>query len=237
MNPASAATGGAIALLEDDLLLRERVLAPGLRNYGFEVDCMEMATELWSALAQRSYGIVVLDVGLPDADGFQVASQLRARYPRMGIVMLTGRDQTPDQVRGLSLGADAYLTKPVAVELLAANLHSLARRMQAGVESVPQGTGWRLDANAWCLRTPQGHSVPLTRTERKVLSRMMATPGERVTREELIAELTDNVHDFDMHRLESIVYRLRRKIESTSGEAPPIAAVHGEGYVITQATH
>ncbi|KRG70152.1 response regulator transcription factor [Pseudoxanthomonas dokdonensis] len=225
-----------VALLEDDLLLRDRVLLPGLRNYGFVVDGMEFAAELWEALPRRGYRIVVLDVGLPDADGFSVARQLRGMDPGMGIIMLTARDQVPDQVRGLSQGADAYLTKPVQVELLAANLHSLARRISHAAASDGNGQ-WQLDANDWCLRSPQRHSVPLTRTERKVMARMLATPGVSVSREELVAELTDDVHDFDMHRLESIFYRLRRKVEATCGEALPITAVHGEGYVMTPAVH
>lgn len=217
-----------IVLLEDDALLRERILLPGLANYGFLATGLETAAELEDHLQSHAADIVVLDVGLPDADGFAVARELRRRFPGIGIVMLTGRGDTPDRVRGLSLGADAYLAKPVEVELLAATLHSLARRVQ-GAPAQPQG--WRLDANGWCLLSPEGDSIALTKTERRLLQPLVAAAGEVVGREALIGALTDNVHDFDPHRLDSLVHRLRRKVASTCGAQLPLQAVHGEGYV------
>jgi DNA-binding response OmpR family regulator len=218
-----------VALLEDDALLRERILLPGLANYGFLATGMETAAELELHLQSHPADIVVLDVGLPDADGFAVARELRARFPGIGIVMLTGRGETPDRVRGLSLGADAYLAKPVEIELLAATLHSLARRVHGTPARAPQG--WRLESNGWCLLSPGGDSIALTKTERRLLQPLVAAAGEVVEREALIAALTDNVHDFDPHRLDSLVHRLRRKVASACGAQLPLQAVHGEGYV------
>lgn len=220
-----------VALLEDDALLRERVLCPGLANFGFEVRSMETASELRALLDATTIDIVVLDVGLPDADGFNVARDVRAAHPGIGIVMLTGRGEIRDRVRGLSEGADAYLAKPVEMELLAATLHSLARRLHDR-QPEPAPRTWQLGNNGWCLVSPQGCEIALTRTERQVVRRLMAAPGEVVTRIELIATLTDNVYDFDTHRLESLFYRLRRKIADACGEPLPLAAVHGAGYVI-----
>ena len=117
-----------IALLDDDELLRERILRPGLANYGFAVAGTATAADLYSHLQRYPVDIAVLDVGLPDQDGFTVARAVRALFPRIGIVMLTGRGETPDRVRGLSEGADAYLAKPVEIELLAATVHSLRSR-------------------------------------------------------------------------------------------------------------
>jgi len=220
-----------VALLEDDALLRDRVLCPGLANFGFDVHSMETASELRVLLATTAIDIVVLDVGLPDTDGFSVARDVRAAHPGMGVVMLTGRGETRDRVRGLSEGADAYLAKPVEMELLAATLHSLARRLH-GRSSGPAPKIWQLGSNDWCLVSPRGREIALTRAERQVVRRLMATPGEVVTRVELIATLTDNIYDFDTHRLESLVYRLRRKVTDTCGESLPLAAAHGAGYVI-----
>src|SRR5690606_9821280 len=216
-----------VALLEDDVLLRERILLPGLLNYGFAVTGMEAAAELERHLQSRPTDIVVLDVGLPDADGFEVARELRRRFPDIGIVMLTGRGETPDRVRGLSQGADAYLAKPVEIELLAATLHSLARRVQ---RALPTGN-WRLDANGWCLLTPDERSIALTKTERRLLQPLVAAAGSVVARETLIAAMTDNIHDFDPHRIDSMIHRLRRKVADGSDAQLPLVAVHGEGYV------
>ncbi|WP_343223020.1 response regulator transcription factor [Lysobacter sp. ESA13C] len=218
-----------VALVEDDALLRERVLVPGLANFGFAVTGMDTAAALHLHLAAATFDIVVLDVGLPDADGFAVAREVREAFPGIGIVMLTGRGDTLDRVRGLSQGADAYLTKPAEVEVLAATLHSLARRLRG---AAPVRRRWQLDADGWCLLSPSGSAVALTRTERRVVERLTAASGQLVTREQLVAALTDNVYDFDMHRLDSLVYRLRRKVADACGEPLPLNAVHGEGYVL-----
>ena len=233
---ASEAAGNAlrVALLEDDLLLRDRILLPGLANYGFAVVGMETAAELQAYLKVETVDIVVLDVGLPDQNGFDVARQLRATFPGVGIVMLTGRGETSDRVRGLSEGADAYLAKPVDIELFAATLHSLARRLH-GVPAVATPKRWQLDASGWCLVSPLGHTTALTKAERRVMERLMETPGQLVDRTDLIATLTDNVFDFDTHRLDSLIYRLRRKVADACGEPLPLAAVHGEGYVLNVA--
>lgn len=219
-----------IALLEDDPLLRDRILLPGLRNYGLDAVGMQTGAELEAAMRSRTFDILVLDVGLPDTDGFTVAREVRATHPHTGIVMLTCRHETPDRVRGLSEGADAYLAKPVEVELLAATLYSLARRLRAA--AAPRTGVWRLEQGGWCLFAPSGAFVPLTDAERRLLSSLAARTGEVVGRDEIIAVLTDDVHDFDPHRLETLVYRLRQKVKKATGEALPLAAVHGKGYVL-----
>lgn len=235
MTPSNHADGALrVALLEDDLLLRDRVLVPRLKDFGFEVSGLETAAELFEHLKTQSADIVVLDVGLPDSDGFTVARQLRMQSPSLGIVMLTGRGETPDRVRGLSEGADAYLSKPVEIELLAATLHSLARRLRGKTEQVGVAQqGWRLDSGGWCLVSPSGSSVALTKSERRLCQCLMESAGRIVSRETLIATLTDNAYDFDPHRLDSMLHRLRRKVVDSCGEPLPLAAVHGEGYVLT----
>lgn len=220
-----------VIVLEDDAMLRERVLLPRLGDYGFEPVGMETAAALFAAIAIRLPDIVVLDVGLPDIDGYEVTRQLRARHPGLGIVLLTARGDTPDRVRGLSQGADAYLSKPVEIDLLAATLHSLARRL--GGTRPPSPAGWQLDAQGWNLLAPSGANVALTKAERRLMARLVAAAGEAVGRQELMASLSPNVHDFDPHRLETLVYRLRRKVEQGCGMPLPLAAVHGEGYVLT----
>src|SRR5262245_51042036 len=142
MTSTDAGSALRIALLEDDPVLRDRILVPGLANFGFAVTGMDTAARLRDLLGSTTFDIVVLDLGLPDADGFSLAGDIRAGYPDIGIVMLTGRGATPDRVRGLSQGADAYLSKPVEIELLAATLHSLARRLHGPAPAVRR---WHLD--------------------------------------------------------------------------------------------
>ncbi|MDR0183054.1 helix-turn-helix domain-containing protein [Lysobacter arvi] len=89
---------------------------------------------------------------------------------------------------------------------------------------------WRLDGDGWSLRCPDGRLVPLTRAERLVIERLLSTPGRLVTREALADAVAGG--DFDSHRLDSLVYRLRRKVADGCGASLPLDAIHGEGYVL-----
>lgn len=226
-----------VVVVEDDAELRDRILVPGLIDFGFEVTGVDSAEALYRHILGNACELVVLDVGLPQEDGFSAATHLRdALGMSVGIVILTGRDAGQDRVRGLSGGADAYLAKPLQIEVLAATLHSLLRRMKAaraGIETAPLPTlpEWRLESDGWCLRSPKGKSMALTLAERRVMTLLVAGGGEPVEREILIAELTEDVASFDPHRLEMIVHRLRRKVEQRTGQTLPLRAVRGTGYV------
>lgn len=228
--PDSAAKGPVRVLLtEDDALLRDHVLVPQLTGFGFDVVAVDCALAMERQMEQRQPDILVLDVGLPDADGFDLARTVRAKLAHVGIVMLTGRNTTADKVRGLTEGADAYLSKPIDVELLAATLYSLARRLR---NRQPAAKGeWRLDADGWCLLSPSSAVVALTRTESKLLALLLASPNRAVSRDVIIATLATNVYDFDPHRLDSLVHRLRKKVQRVLGAPMPLNSVHGEGYV------
>jgi DNA-binding response OmpR family regulator len=224
----------SIALLEDDAELREQILLPGLRHLGFDVTAMASAAELYLQLPQTRFDILVLDVGLPDQDGFTVTRYLRTASS-IGIVMLTGRGGAADRVHGLSMGADAYLAKPVNMDVLAATLHSLGRRLGSGPTATSHDEaqpGWRLHSNGWSLVAPGGGAVTLTVAERCLLGQLMAKAGEAVSRETLIAALTPDIYDFDPHRLETLIHRLRRKVSHATREALPLRALHGVGYVM-----
>ena len=220
-----------IALVEDDVPLRDLILMPGLRTYGFTCDAYGTASEF--ANGEQVYDIVILDVGLPDANGFDLANRLRAGS-NVGIVMLTGRNAIDDRVRGLMGGADVYLAKPVDVAELAATLHSLGRRLQPtrANDAEPARSPWRLDESGWCLVSPKGRSVALNDAERRVLGLLLATPGRPVARTDMASALTEDIYDFDPHRLDMLVHRLRAKIADVSDESLPLRAVRGAGYVM-----
>lgn len=219
-----------VLLLEDDAFLRDRVLAPKLRQFGFEVMLAGTVAEMRGALSQRLPDIVLLDVGLPDSNGFEVARMLRAERTQTGIVMLTGRSASADLVRGLSEGADAYLSKPVEIDVLVATLYSVARRLKPSNRI--DGATWRLSGDAWFLLSPAGIKVTLSKAERRLLEALMKQPNEVILRESLIASLTDDVAEFDPHRLDTLIHRLRRKVLAAVGEPLPLNAVHGTGYAL-----
>jgi DNA-binding response OmpR family regulator len=220
-----------VLMLDDDELLRDCVLAPQLQRFGFDVTTVGTAAELGPYTQTQWPDIVILDVGLPDADGFELACKLRALMNDVGIVMLTGRNTSADRVRGLSEGADVYLSKPVDTDVLAATLYSLARRLRASQSPAQVQRQWRLDAHDWCLLSPSGGMVALTKTESRLLSKLMEKHNQAVSRDELINVLAPNAYDFDPHRLDSLIHRLRKKVQRVLGVPLPLTAVHGEGYV------
>lgn len=220
-----------LVLLEDDDLLRDRILAPKLRQFGFEVTAIGSAAELHAAIKKGVPDIFLLDIGLPDGDGFEVARSLRATVPRAGIIILTGRGDNVDRVRGLFEGADAYLTKPVEIDVLVATLYSVVRRLEPVTTPAPGGH-WALSPDEWFLLSPSGARVMLSKSERRLLDVMLQHANEVVSREALIAVLTDDVDAFDPHRLDSMMHRLRRKVLAALGEPLPLNAAHGTGYVL-----
>jgi DNA-binding response OmpR family regulator len=220
--------GLRVVVLEDDDVLREYYLLPGLRRYGFLTIGLGDAASLMQHLRANVIDILVLDLGLPDMDGHAVAAMVRASLPSVGIVMLTARNDLASRLRGLSEGADCYLTKPIELELLATSLYSVARRILAAPAAV---RCWQLDKGAWRLVSPGGATIPLTGTERRLLDRMMQECGQLVKREELISAIAADAFEFSSHRLDGIIYRLRRKTASICKESLPLVSVHAEGFI------
>ncbi|WP_081275768.1 response regulator transcription factor [Stenotrophomonas maltophilia] len=223
-----------VLVVEDDAIYRERVLIPQLTDHGFIPSGVGSAQEFLTRISGATPPpLIVLDIGLPDGDGFVLTDLLRELQPDIGIILLTGHVNLEDQIRILRRSADAYLTKPVEVSLLAATLHSVLRRVQhLQPFAPPSGRTWRVSDDGWLLSCPAGNRIALTRTERLLLHCLARSPGRVVTREQLIGSLTDNIHDYDPHRLESLLHRLRRKVHSASGRALPLRSVQGEGYIL-----
>jgi DNA-binding response OmpR family regulator len=231
MHPLPAPPPLVVVLLEDDEGLRERILAPELRTYGFVVHTAAHPSTLDEVLGSHRVDVVVLDVGLPDEDGFSIVRRLRSK-PSLGLVLLTARTEHEDRIRGLNDGADAYLSKPVPVSVLAATVRSVARRLPS--PSLSAAPDWTLADGGWILRTPTGKTVALTSHERTVIGALMARRGLPVERETIIGLLTEEAHDFDPHRLEMTVHRLRTKVVRASDEVLPLRAVRARGYIMLQ---
>jgi DNA-binding response OmpR family regulator len=223
-----------IALLEDDDMLRDRVLVPGLLRHGFAVTALRTISALMTAMQTQRFDLVLLDIGLPDGDGFTLTQQLQSMPAPPGIVILSGRGDYPDQIRGLSQGADAYLVKPVAIEMLAATLFSVTRRLsKQPAVTTTGGAQWQLQDDGWCLFSPAGDVVPLSASERKVIGNLWRTRGLLVTRDTLLASLGGEFGmEIDPHRLDSLLHRLRLKVQQRTGSELPLKSVRGAGYLL-----
>ena len=151
-----------ILIVEDNLDYAEE-MAEFLTELEHEVHITNNASDMWSALSQGNVGVVVLDLGLPDEDGFNVIPRMRQLYPQIGLLVLTGRVAFDNRILGLRLGADHYLTKPIKFPELAAHIEALDRRV-GPQEAAPAPSKWTLKVSARQLEL-QGMAITLTEKE------------------------------------------------------------------------
>ncbi|MBI5121251.1 MAG: response regulator transcription factor [Rhodospirillales bacterium] len=222
-----------VIVVEDDADLRDTVLNC-LHLSGHEAMGVGSGSEMWRKLAVAPQDIVVLDIGLPDEDGYSIAAHLR-RETAMGIIMLTARGQAEDRIQGFEMGADIYLVKPVSCRELAAAVANLSRRLETPTTThrPPPAQAWRLDGFEWRLLTPTGKAVKLTPKELQLMKRLTSQAGEPVGRVELLASVGYDDADPGNRNLDALVRRLRRKVEEETEQLLPIQTVHSVGYVFS----
>lgn len=214
-----------VVVLEDDPELRS-LLTRGLREEGFKVSTAGSALELLEVVKGRDPDALIVDIGLPDADGRDVVQALRARGETAPVIFLTARDALPDRLAGFAAGGDDYLTKPFAFAELVARLHALIKR--GGSDLATNVGELRLDPVTHAASCG-GEIADLTPTEFRILARLAAHPGDAVRRRQLVEAGWAHgaiVHD---NTLDVYMARLRRKLAALPG-APEIATVHGVGY-------
>ncbi len=227
-----------IAVVEDEVSLRADVVEY-LSACGHAVVGCGSGVEMDAIFADAPVDIVILDINLPGEDGFSIAKRLRDGSD-VGIVMLTARNVNVDRVVGLEIGADVYMTKPVELRELEAQIRTLARRMKVSVAPPPApvavaapADGWVYDQVAWDLIAPGGAMVKLTANERVFVALLVAKPGSPVSRADIFRALGKREWDPTDRSVDSMVRRLRAKAEETLGRPLPIDAVHGTGYAFT----
>lgn len=218
-----------IGICEDDADLRS-VLRRALARESFEVDGTATGHEAVQLFSERRPDLLVLDIGLPDADGRDVCQALRAHGVRAPVLFLTARGALTDRLSGFYAGGDDYLVKPFALSELIVRVHALLRRAADGDDASAAGEddGLRLDPAEHAVRAGE-RAVALTPTEFRLFAALAARPGAVVRRHELVAAAWPDgaiVHD---NTLDTYIARLRRKLESL-GHGGRIATVRGVGY-------
>jgi two-component system, OmpR family, response regulator len=219
--------GPRVLVVEDDSELRG-LLVRGLKEESLQASAVASGGELLERIELEKPDALVIDIGLPDADGRDLCQALRARGIQAPVLFLTARDALVDRLSGFDAGGDDYLPKPFAFAELVARLQALLRR--AGTEGAVEAAGLRLD--------PVSHSVAcgdeaaaLTPTEFRLLARLLSRPGEAVRRRDLVRAGWPHGAIVRDNTLDAYLARLRRKLRSLPG-APAIATVHGVGYRI-----
>lgn len=221
-----------VLVVEDDAKVRD-LLRRGLEQQSFSVVVAgDAADAIWRA-REFSYDAIVLDVMLPDSDGFAVCQRLRAEGTWAPILMLTALDGVADRVRGLDVGADDYLVKPFDLAELAARLRALFRR-----GSTPRPAALRvgdlvLDPAGHEVRRGEG-SIALTAREFALLEYFMRHPGQTLSRTRLVEHVWDDAFDGDLHVVDVYVSYLREKIDHPFGRSS-LQTVRGAGYRLRDA--
>ncbi|HWB37660.1 MAG TPA: response regulator transcription factor [Rugosimonospora sp.] len=209
------------------------LLAATLRLVGFEVRVAETGTQALAAAEEYAPDLMVLDVMLPDLDGFEVARRLRASGRPVPVLFLTARDSVEDRISGLTAGGDDYVTKPFSLEEVVLRIRAILRRSKPGTELVDTGTlryaDLEMDEDAHEVRRG-GKLIDLSPTEFNLLRYLLTNAGRVVSK----AQILDRVWNYDFggdgRIVESYVYYLRRKVDKY--EPPLIHTVRGVGYAL-----
>jgi len=214
-----------ILLAEDDPLLGDGLRA-GLRQLGFQVDWVRDGHAAERELRAQPYAAAVLDLGLPLQDGMEVLAAVRAAGVHVPVLVLTARDAVPDRIRGLDLGADDYVVKPVDLHELAARLRALVRRAHGQPQECLSAQDVVLDPAAHTVRKA-GEPVALSSREFDLLHALMLNPGRVLSREQLEQRVYGWGQEVESNAVEVHVHHLRRKLGSSL-----VQTVRGIGYML-----
>ncbi|MBJ2122260.1 response regulator transcription factor [Arthrobacter sp. MSA 4-2] len=221
-----------LLVVDDEPNIRE-LLSTSLRFAGFEVVAAGNGREALAAAEAHNPDLAVLDVMLPDMDGFTVTRRLRAAGRHFPVVFLTARDDTEDKVTGLTVGGDDYVTKPFSLDEVVARIRAVLRRTQplSDDDAVIRVDDLELDDDAHEVRRA-GEIIELSPTEFKLLRYLMMNPNRVLSK----AQILDHVWEYDFNGdasiVESYISYLRRKIDKNADAAALIQTKRGVGYLL-----
>jgi DNA-binding response OmpR family regulator len=219
-----------ILIVEDEVRLT-RQIASALTEAGHDPVVIHDGETALHEAVEVSFDLIVLDVGLPRMDGFEVLRRLRSRHVTSRILMLTARSQTKDRITGLQLGADDYLPKPFAMPELVARVRALGRRYAEEPALNLRVGDLTLDlTNHEVYRGTQ--AIQLSARELMLLKVLMREPGRVFTRTELCERVWEHEHEYDTKLVEVFIGRLRKKI----GDPPLIHTVRHVGYTVRESS-
>ena len=220
-----------VLILEDEDNIRSFVVI-NLKRAGYEV--VEAATgqqALDILQTQSDIAVAILDIMLPDIDGFEVCRRIRATSKQMGIIMLTARTQEMDKVTGLMTGADDYVTKPFSPAELMARVDALFRRIgtdSTASEVLSQGPFTMNTRNHTLDKA--GQRIRLTQVEYSIMKLFMLNPGRALSREDILSEVWGREYEGELKIVDVNIRRLRIKIEDDTANPTYITTIWGFGY-------
>ena len=221
-----------VLILEDEANIRSFVVI-NLQRAGYKVIEAGTGQDALDLLQQNpDVGVAILDIMLPDIDGFEVCRRIRATNKQMGVIMLTARTQEMDKITGLMTGADDYVTKPFSPAELTARIDALFRRM-GGEIRVPEEV---LAQGPFVMNTrnhtleKNGNRIKLTQVEYAIVKLFMQNPGRALSREDILAAVWGREYEGELKIVDVNIRRLRIKIEDDATNPKYITTVWGLGY-------
>ena len=222
-----------ILITEDDSALAE-ALRFSLSQVGYAVDWAPNGAAADEVLKDDVFGLLILDLGLPKLDGFEVLRRLRRRNDSLPVLILSGRERPEEKVRGLDLGADDYLVKPFSLNELQARVRALLRRgQQAGMAPMILYGELGFDTVSRTVSV-KGRTLPLSVHEIGVLEVLMRRFGRVVSKDQLVEQLYSYDREVSQNAIEVYVHRLRKKL-GDSGVT--VRTLYGQGYMLDYVSH
>jgi two-component system OmpR family response regulator len=230
MRDAPAKSEARLLVVDDEPTILE-LLAGTLRFAGFDVLTAVSGAEALRAAAAAKPDLILLDVMMPDCDGFDVIRRIRAGGPRVPVIFLTARDSVHERVTGLTLGGDDYVTKPFSLDEVLARIRAVLRRSRGEPEAGSRlvVADLELDEDSHQVWRA-GTEVALSPNEFKLLRYLMVNPGRVLSRAQMLDHVWDYSFDGDGNIVESYICYLRRKLDR--GEPRLIHTIRGIGYVL-----
>ena len=229
---AGEVAGLRILVVEDDPLLAESLIR-ALQQQGYGVGHARRGHDADALLRDHRYDLLLLDIGLPDIDGFEILRRLRARSDPMPVLVVTAREEVDERVHGLDLGADDYLTKPFSLSELEARVRALLRRARPGLPARVSIGELTLDRAARRARIGD-RPVELTARDWALLECFLARPGQALSKLTIANAVSDGAALITPNTVEVYVSRLRAKLEPAG---IVIRTVRGFGYLWEQPDH
>ncbi len=233
-SPAPAVSRPRILVVEDDENLR-LALTDNLRHEGYSATAVADCQAAQKSLAERDADLIVLDVMLPDGDGFGLCRRLRKDGVEAMILMLTARTGEDDLLEGFDAGADDYLGKPFRLAELLARVRALLRRAGVGADPEPRQAsrrfgGHMLDLDARQVRDADGATIDLTRTEFDLLDLLLEQRDVALSRRRILDQVWGSGIQVDERTVDNFVSSLKRKLGWRAGTGYRIRTVRGVGY-------
>ena len=216
-----------ILIAEDDATIADG-LTQSLRHSGYAVDCARTGSEADAALAAGQYDLLILDLGLPKLNGFEVLRRLRGRQAKLPVLIRPALEAVSDRVRGLDLGADDYLAKPFALTELEARVRALTRRSPAGATTVLMHGDLTYD-QVNRVAELKGTPLDLSAREMGLLEILLRRAGRVVSKDRLVEHMCEWGEEVSTNAIEVYMHRLRKKLE---GSEVNIVTVRGLGYCL-----